>query len=504
MRRHEALHGNSTHTCQFCSRGFARRDVARRHAQSCPSKKGGDTVLALRRGRKPQTCDQCYGTKVACNKQMPCSRCSAGGLRCTYTRLDETPGPPDKHEPTESRQSQDSFFLRLTNPSAPTVDAFLAAEGPGSASTRPVRWAQARSDTNQAEMVDFNVLFLGSSYLWDGLSLDRWAQSRPPDPDGIYPLLSTTNNAAGALQGRLDVLLAQLKQLNNGKDPIESVNQLTALQTSPGNLSLFTEDAVLELIGSFFCRRHWQWPIIHWPTFDTEKVALPLLLAAALTGAASSHPDDDAAKYRLSARSCLNTAEEYIFAALEDIGVTTTASSGVSDEVIQICQAALLISALQTSLHDEETRRRVIMRRHPSLISALRRFGLMRTRHVPETQKRWSDFIRHESIIRLVTWTFLADSILPAFSNLPPCMTLSEMIGDLPSDDTIWNAATEAEFEDKWSSYMSMQRPPSLKQVVQQLLDEEGAEFSKGSYDSLDIHLLYLVLWGGSDVLSIA
>lgn len=385
-----------------------------------------------------------------------------------------------------------------------TVDAFLAAEGPDTASTRAVRWAQARSDTNQAEMADFNVLFLGYAYLWDGFSLDRWAQSRLPDPDGIYPLLSTTNNAWGLLQRRLDVLVAQLKQLNDGKDPTESVTQPTVQGTAPGNLTLFTEDVILELIGSFFCRRHWQWPIIHWPTFDTEKVALPLLLAAALTGAASSHPDDYAARYRLSARACLKTAEKYIFAALEDIGDTTTASSGDSDEVIQICQAALLISALQTSIHDEETRRRVIMNRHPSLISALRRFGLMCTKHVPETQKSWSDFIRHESIIRLVTWTFLADSILPAFSNLPPCMTVSEMIGDLPSDDTIWNAATEAEFEDKWSSYMLMQRPPSLKQVIQGLLDEEGENYSKGSYESLDIHLLYLVLWGESDFFCIA
>lgn len=493
LRRHEATHQEVAHHCPFCNKGFARRDVARRHSSSCAKKTEADAVCTARRGRKPKACRACVGSKLACDTKVPCGRCAARGLRCTYdgTRSISQEQPPFA-EPTSHPKR--SLFLSITDPEQSAHD-ILATEELGVESLRHGQRDQTCLSRLGIPSFLSGLPFLASKSSYEDPFLPTWGLSGADDDwDPDFSLLGV-DSARGGLQARLNTLRSELTQLGR-ESRVEEPGAILYRHGTASYDGFFTEETVLQCISSFFRRMHWLGPIIHWPSFDPEKVALPLLLAISLAGVTHARPEDEVAGFRIAARAWFETAETFIFRHLQTILLSAQRHSKAGD-TIQACQAALLIEVLQNSDHDCKTRRRVMNTRHPTLVAAIRQLGFVGRQHARGvTSPGWDHFIQAESIIRLVTWTFITDSLLSLFCNQPPSMSVSEMVGDGPCDDVLWDATDEDDFRRQWRSQMSAWRPPSVRQLVEGLMNDIWSAASEECYSRLTADQLHIVLWG--------
>jgi len=228
-------------------------------------------------------------------------------------------------------------------------------------------------------------------------------------------------------------------------------------------------------------------------------VALPLLLAVALSGAAFSRPEDVVEVDPIFAKSFYQTAEAYIFHHLDVLGLPADWTRSVlRDDAMEICQAALLMEVLQKSVNDIEIRQRMLTKRHPALVAAVRSLGILGTRHRDCTREpTWELFIQTELRIRLVAWTFHADALPPLFYNQPPSMMLSEMTGDLPCDEELWSTETEASFKEKWRGTNTIFLP-HLQRLVTDLLDDSGEDKRSRYQSGLSGNHLNMVILGTS------
>lgn len=399
---------------------------------------------------------------------------------------------------TETRSIPVSFLLDLTDPSSKSVTGVFASQDPDIDlvhSTSPSCWNEvARPDHTQAATTDLGSIFWGVDNPLGDLLFDNWVVTNHTDtPFGF------TDDPNGHLQLRLNALASELRDLDKCACSRNRINIQSTGPTERDYENIFTATSFLELTSTFFQRRHWQWPILHLPTFDPHKATFPLLLAIALSGAAFSRPDDKAAEYSPSAEAFHRIAETYIFNGLEVLtapGAHDLSSNGA----IEACQAALLIDAFLISINDRDTRRRIITKRHPSLVASTRAIGLASTRYSHSLDMlSWDAFIRHESLVRLVTWTFVADSVLP-FCNQAPSMAVSEMVGDLPCDEELWAADSEAEFELKVQTKCSARQPYSIRKLMARLLDDDEWKsqpaINRNSSFGPSLEHLNVALWG--------
>ncbi|RYP21062.1 hypothetical protein DL765_002469 [Monosporascus sp. GIB2] len=99
-----------------------------------------------------------------------------------------------------------------------------------------------------------------------------------------------------------------------------------------------------------FCRkRHYRYPVIHWPTFALEEASLPLLMVVSLTGATYSYRPGHGPEHIADARKLYHLADSYVF---NQLGICLDRPPSGIDlaEAIQLCQAALLMYGLDTLL----------------------------------------------------------------------------------------------------------------------------------------------------------
>ncbi|KAH9480832.1 Zinc finger protein klf1 [Psilocybe cubensis] len=77
LNRHLRSHTNErAHRCNICNAEFTRSDLLTRHKRTC----GDSNVNRSRR----KSCQACAESKVKCNLQQPCSKCSSRGRECVF------------------------------------------------------------------------------------------------------------------------------------------------------------------------------------------------------------------------------------------------------------------------------------------------------------------------------------------------------------------------------------------------------------------------------------
>ncbi|TLS28030.1 hypothetical protein PpBr36_02020, partial [Pyricularia pennisetigena] len=189
----------------------------------------------------------------------------------------------------------------------------------------------------------------------------------------------------------------------------------------------------VQAFAIIFCRkRHYQYPLIHWPTFHLEEVSLPLLMVVALTGATYSYRPGHGLENIKEARKLYHVADGFVFERLETFLRDTDAPlSSQANQVkgLQLCQASLLMYGLETlSISDSAIHRIAVTERLPAIVTALRRLqtgGFLCTR---------------EQVIRLATWAFAVDGLATLCCNNPPVFSMPEMSGSLPCNPALWDA----------------------------------------------------------------
>jgi len=248
---------------------------------------------------------------------------------------------------------------------------------------------------------------------------------------------------------------------------------------------------VHKFIATFCRKRHYRYPLIHWPTFEFEHASLALLLVVALTGAAYSFGDSHGAAYAVQARSFYELADSYVFQMLQNHMSDSQATGTGLVGSIELCQAALLIYALETlPTGITNMQYTAVAVRLPMLVSALRRLGFVGIRHGPTED--FQTFIRHEQIVRIVAWTFCADCLATLTCNKPPSFSNPEMCGGLPCASHMWEA-DEAAFP-KFLAYHRQSGYFDLRGLMSQWLNDDPIT----SIDSLGLPVfcLHIMLCG--------
>jgi hypothetical protein len=427
--------------CQFCSAWFSRVDAARRHAKRC-QKRDGRILLDRKRGRPARSCDQCSRVKVHCkaDEEGSCRRCIPRGLRCT---LDQQRPDPFIHGPSPVTSREElgrrdgrmelSSLLNLTDDHQDYLtEQTIGMEPDGvpiGPTCLPLTGTNALSD-EVMDCLDPSILMLfdyeqyDTTVLLDGPHLaggDKFSDS------------SFTMSWESAMSARLCLLEIEL-----GKHAASSYDRTLSFDLH-SHRSFFNVGEVHRFIMAFCRKRHYQYPIIHWPTFEAENASLPLLLVVALTGAAYSFGKDNGAACAIQAREYYRLADAYVFQSLERHLSELQTRRFELTESIELCQAALLMYALDTlPTGDMPLQHTAVATRLPMLVTALRRLNFLHVRH--GQLEDWQTFVEHEKMIRIVAWTFCADCLATLTCNKPPSFSIPEMIGDLPCDPKVWEA----------------------------------------------------------------
>ncbi|KAH6646215.1 hypothetical protein BKA67DRAFT_583573 [Truncatella angustata] len=484
LRRHENEHSSVNYPCQFCPKRFSRRDVARRHSVTCPHRKG-QNIRGQKRGRKPIACEPCSEAKLSCDHKSPCRRCSARDLKCTYrfagnetsavSRLDDS--LITSAEPTAL-----SFLLHVTNPAYQSVALHM---GPSETISNGSYSGVSRMTTfcrphHPCAGPDHNIMKLSEipHKIHHG-GLQRFMSSDPLCSSISKPQSVTMLEM---LQTRLNFMFAEVQSTS-----IKSLMKYAAFFTC-ATYSLF-----IPTVSDY---RQWQWSIIHWPTICLEKISYPLLLALGLGGAVLVEVQG-----RLNTICGLDNmfyeiVETYVFDCLET-AMTFHDHSQLDTPLIEACQAALLVMAVESGIDDNATKRRLLIKRLPILVAAIRILNIAAQFHPrsPEVPT-WREFLCRESCIRIVTWTFLQDALFTLICCHPPSLTTVEMICDLPCNDLLWTAKSEPDFKLVWTSQVPKMESPTLKKAIWYLIGEDSPTGVRDELGKMSVDHLFVLIWG--------
>jgi hypothetical protein len=480
--------------CQFCSARFSRVDAARRHAKRC-QKRDGRVLLDRKRGRPARSCDQCSRVKVHCeaDEKGPCQRCIPRGLRCTldrrYTSLANDHAPPaglSKDDDRRDGRMALSSLLNLTDEHQDYLTEQTIAMEPDGVPLGPTCLPPTEAGTLSDEVMnclDPSILLLFDYEQCDTPTTMNGYCFDQGDQNGDS---SFTEPWESAISARLDLLEAELSS-----HAISSHDRSLAFDSRSYH-SFFNVSNVHRFIKTFCRKRHYRYPLIHWPTFEAENVSLALLLVVALTGAAYSFGKDHGAVYAVQARTFYKLADAYVFKKL-DIRVGDGLGDTALTDLIELCQAALLMYALDTlPTGDMAMQHTAVAVRLPVLVSALRRLGFVNVRHEPSED--WHAFIRREQMIRIVAWTLCADCLATLTCNKPPSFSIPEMRGDLPCDPKVWETDEASFSELSKGSRQIVSR--NLRDLMSRWLNNDWST----SIDSLGLPLfcLHIMLCGTS------
>ncbi|KAK8041492.1 hypothetical protein PG994_014499 [Apiospora phragmitis] len=386
----------SSRQCPFCSATFARADGARRHAKCC-LKRGNRTLRTKKRGRKTRSCDQCSRVKVHCNAGHPCDRCASRKLDCTFSRYctDATHWQPA--EPRETADSPDrsshnhvplSFLLKYTDEKQDFITEKAVGEEPDGALVGPTCVPPAPGDT----IVDYIDPMLLLPFE------DGQTDLGPLELGGLYD--TEEQNLLGAFlfqspQSQEDHLATRLDLLELEVTAHASSTECSrrALFHPSGFRHFFTVSNVHSFAVMFCRKRHYRYPVIHWPTFALEEASLPLLMVVALTGATYSYRPGHGPEHITEARKLYYLADSYVFSQLrtflDHLPPPPSVINNLS-EAIQLCQAALLMYGLNTLLSGDSAMQRLAMReRLPTLVDAMRslQFCCLPAQSLPRTRR---------------------------------------------------------------------------------------------------------------------
>ncbi|KAL4958944.1 uncharacterized protein BDV14DRAFT_22826 [Aspergillus stella-maris] len=474
LQRHEVTHtGQAASACPICGKSFLKPEVARRHSKACAIKNNQQPAPAAKPGRKRQSCDQCFSTKRACDKSSPCSRCRSLDLQCTFesqqvlSRTSGSAGIPSQPRSTKN-DSQFSFLQHFTDPS---VEKDRLAIG------TTAECSDRRNLESLYSHLEEALTPLDSLATWFGDFSGLGSFNQPLF--SMDDLISTDFLSSGPgptkLSGQLDELVMELVETSKSMQ-LDGTEKAPTFRDPTQLASLFTVTNIAIFVSVYFHSLHWHLPVVHFPTFDPGNISNPLLLSVFLAGAAYSNSLDEAAQLpRL-----LNVAEEYIFRKVTTLSTDSALPSldiKSHGTTIQLIQAALIMEMLQFGQERIETRRRIRVIRHPSLVSLMRCLGIFHLkRFAPPTaivndDVSWRALVAEEVCIRLASWAFLADGFLTLCFKNRPTISIFELDCSFPWKTELWEAEDATTFS-RIAAECDTELPlPSVREAVRLLLE---------------------------------
>jgi hypothetical protein len=291
------------------------------------------------------------------------------------------------------------FLLNFTNPSGYRPSATIAAEAaelddPDGEAHTQLNLEDQHMAHDQAffDLVDVPSVFFGFPFLMSGKEFEY---TSPIISGSLTPELED----AYALEVRVRELIHQLSaQYNSMLERNADVQPTFDIQLAE---AVVTVGNVRHFVWAFFRYFHYSFPILHKPTFDIQTASLPLLLVLVLFGSMSSDNSDSS----IAIRQFSHVAETYIFDQLDSRQMLQLPlPTSIGNEELELLQAGLLLLVFLNNTNDLVTRRRMRLRRVPTLIAAVRASGLFayQRRHLVMGQDvyDWRGFIFDEMRLR--------------------------------------------------------------------------------------------------------
>ncbi|XP_006462909.1 hypothetical protein AGABI2DRAFT_224564 [Agaricus bisporus var. bisporus H97] len=502
LNRHLRSHTNERlHRCNTCNAEFTRSDLLTRHKRTC-----GDSRNANRSRRK--SCQACAESKVKCNLQYPCSKCSSRGRECVFINDPEASrnkrnaakramqqaaaakaaGDPTMSETPSSMSSKSSppYTSLLMHTPSPTLslDSQLLSLAPfelpglstSSSSSIASSGSSPRSDLLEPRG-DFAPSFQVSAF--DTLSLDNQLnrlfpnstscfdnfgiQSSFSPPSGPFQELSTWLDGGEQLQkyGDNDMI-----SYAHASHEIKVEGQDNLQEYGPPGLP-FSLNTIINPVGGLSDPSALS--SAPEPTPEELEHYLYLFFSAFGTQIPLVHPSTWKPEGKppvliRAMQACgalfvkTKTATNFVndtLAETRDVLIAEFTNSG--SDLSQQVNIIIAVVLLQTiALYYQRPEQRSFSNTyHAILVTMIRRIRLIDRvsawsppdlTDVSGLDKAWKSWAQYETIKRALFVSYLHDCCHCLYFSLPPSFQPSELDINLPCDDGIWAAGSAAQW----------------------------------------------------------
>ncbi|KAJ5987007.1 hypothetical protein N7451_011372 [Penicillium sp. IBT 35674x] len=307
-----------------------------------------------------------------------------------------------------------------------------------------------------------------------GIDLSTWSFLQsfcglfdfPENLDSIFgsePLWAVQDQQqSGAVQARVDEVLQELELFTSRTKP-QALNQPCPFNLKIRNTPTLTElDALLR---AYFDYATLHAPVIYRSYFNIKTISSDLLLAILAAGGQLLPSEDNI----FSSSEFFELVQDFIFdqAALRNPHLCGFNNSPLSDEVLEVLQAALIMLTTEVATKDSADSHSTCISRFLKLVAAIRGFSLTKVRRYNpctgdvydcgssiNSLSTWKRFLRDETMIRIAWMAFLLDIQFVLFFRTPPRFTITEMIGDLPCPDELYTEMPEPQVGPEMQSQM--------------------------------------------------
>ncbi|KAJ9218160.1 transcriptional regulator family: Fungal Specific TF [Paecilomyces variotii] len=476
LRRHEATHSSTPRaTCGFCKQQFLRSDVLRRHSRTCKHKDTRVVLSQPTRGRKRKACDSCAQSRMVCDGELPCETCLARKLDCSYNRMQQAnTSCTSSQEESDSRPQRItiSFLLNYTDPvprSSYDLLQFLTRKN---------------DDAPVPESSVQNYHQGNNTGFWQSIFhdfIDTSALGPPSQETGLTYGCHESEN----IPVTIDRLLTELKQYQTHLPGIKP--DLIKAE------AFFSSSNLLKFVTSFFQHCYTSDRFVHEASFNVNTVSTALLLAVVLLGATCASPADAAL-----AEQYLTVAEYLVF---ENTGfhqlLYHDENPPQSRKNIELVQAAIIVMYLQSASDQVEFKRRIRIQRFPSLVSVIRSLRLTQAiNDTPLSSREFvlQDYVHKETLVRIISWVYLADTHLVVFYRCPPQFKIFEADFGLPQHDELFEAVDPLDSERIVSQIRDRPKPMSLKSILRLLMDDSPVQMEEILLQTNSLFSLFLIM----------
>ncbi|KAJ7720852.1 hypothetical protein DFH07DRAFT_760681 [Mycena maculata] len=493
LNRHLRSHANERlHRCnasRIClSSKFTRSDLLTRHKRTC-----GQSVARSRR----KSCEACAESKIKCDLQYPCTKCTSRGRECVFQNDPEDSRRKSSISRARSRKSPastaaqpgEAHFTHFTPPSSSDRQT-LAADGSSgrpSASPSPLVTdlpalsdsgssgsSSPQSDDSHAfdEQLGFNTLLdiidvydydpLGSvPFSFDAqmpLTCPRLSLFAVPDAiksDSLWEINMVSSPLSFDVDQDTDLLDSAIRSLDSpgtvfGHSPYNhhlSISPPFTLDCLDAQDSEFfsgfssSPDRPLDTyLHSFFTRFLAQVPLIHaatWKMADTPPMLVRIFRACGALFAKTF----EAAMF----------VSETLDSVTAEISDEFDAKSNSEPHHMHLIIALVLLETISVGVFHEHNFGMNVDDAHKQMI---RQTGLIRrvgSWTAPDwnnpilLEVAWMEWVQFATIKRALLLAYFHDCCHCMYSGSPPAFSPTELDVHLPCDDALWSAhgATE-------------------------------------------------------------
>ncbi|OJJ78174.1 hypothetical protein ASPBRDRAFT_50948 [Aspergillus brasiliensis CBS 101740] len=480
--------------CPLCASTYRRRDVLRRHIQTCGQRGGGAYQPPIRGkpGRKRKSCNACAAARLFCDGELPCEACLQKGLDCSFSRTQEQSPrssqfiqlpphqrPEDTNPPREANPDNRPvklsipFLLHYTDVENESKYESLRLLSQCTGADPKVGCCAVNHQPN-------NLNFFTDS--WEKL-FNSFIHTANLDPPCNLRTSAPYSFELDDLESTSAELLAVLAGYGQDAQGQASLDITRARQTFiPSNIAKF--------IGAFL-DNPFHTHYINPAAFSLSKSSKLLVLTMVLLGAVYSNPDhsDDLAAYS-------NVTEHLVFEgpAFKEL-LLGQPDSLDSRSTLESLQAAMLVITLQSYKENPDSIRRIRLQRMPTVFTAIRMLQLNRiTNDCTPGVLDWDTYLLREGLVRVMVGIYLLDCYCVIFFRYPTLLRLDEIAFEIPQRDDLFHARSAAEWEQLCLKYPTSHAPLRLRTVLRDFMRPEGQPPQHSDYFPNTIFGSFLVL----------